>query len=93
MGQEDKWAWKLNPPKAGQRHTKTFEGKSYHWCPKHNKWTIHKPEECRWEEKKEPETMIKTDEMDKTGKEEKKRLKRLALQTIMNLSSDEEYPH
>ena len=89
-GQQVKWAWKLHPPNAGQRHTKLFEGKMYHWCPKHNKWTIHKPDECHLEEKKEPKTRIKTEEKEKMGNEEKKRLKQLALQMIMDLSSDEE---
>ena len=74
-GQQEKWAWKLNPPKTGQRFIKIFEGKMYHWCPKHNKWTIHKPDECHLEEKKEPETMLKTEETEKMGKEDKKRLK------------------
>jgi len=77
----------------GQRHIKTFEGKTYHWCPKHNKWTIHKPNECHLEERKESETTLKTEETEKMGKEDKKRLKRLALQTLMDLSSDEEHPH
>ena len=33
----DKWKWKEVPPKSGQKHTKNFEGKEYHWCPLHKK--------------------------------------------------------
>ena len=47
----DKWKWKEVPPKSGQKHTKTFEGKEYHWCPLHKKWTLHKPDECRLKDK------------------------------------------
>ena len=44
---DNKWAWKDRKPPAGSPHTKTFEGRDYHWCPFHEKWTIHKPEDCR----------------------------------------------
>jgi len=25
---------------------KTVNGKEYYWCPKHNCWVRHKPEDC-----------------------------------------------
>ena len=43
---DSKWAWKKAPPANGES-TKTFEGKTYYWCPKHKAWTLHKPSECR----------------------------------------------
>ena len=42
----DKWAWKTVPPKTGEAHTKKFGDKTYHWCPKHESWTVHTPEQC-----------------------------------------------
>ena len=44
---KDKWAWKLVKPKAGQDQSKIVDGKTYSWCPHHNKWTLHKPSDCR----------------------------------------------
>ena len=43
---DNTWAWKEVPPKEGQKHTKKFKKKTYHWCPHHNKWTIHTPQQC-----------------------------------------------
>ena len=87
-----KWAWKTTPPRPGQKHTKVFEGRTYHWCPNHNCWTMHKPVDCK--KKKEEENVEKeSKEEEKTQKSntsEKKKLKRLALQNIMELSSDDD---
>ena len=44
---EDKPAWMRNPPKDGEKQSKTVEGKDYHWCPDHEMWTRHKPSECK----------------------------------------------
>jgi hypothetical protein len=44
----NKWAWKKIPPKPGSPNTIKKNKKDYHWCPKHNQWTIHKPEECHY---------------------------------------------
>lgn len=45
--EEDKWAWKDVKPKSNQAQTKEFQGKTYHWCQFHKKWTLHKPADCR----------------------------------------------
>jgi hypothetical protein len=46
-GKENKqWAWKKVQPAPGESKTKTFRKKTYHWCPNHEKWTIHTPEQC-----------------------------------------------
>jgi hypothetical protein len=42
-----KWAWKLDPPKAGAVHTIQKGETTYHWCPNHEKWCIHTPTECK----------------------------------------------
>jgi hypothetical protein len=44
---EDKPAWMQTPPKDGEKHSKTVEGKEYHWCQHHGSWTRHKPSECK----------------------------------------------
>jgi hypothetical protein len=51
-----KWAWKDVEPPTGSPYTKTVEGKTYHWCPKHSAWTLHLPSACRMGE------AVKTDE-------------------------------
>ncbi len=38
--------WMTVPPKNGENHDKTAEGKDYHWCSNHNRWTRHSSE-CR----------------------------------------------
>lgn len=43
----DKWAWKNVKPRSNQAHTKVVEGKTYHWCKHHERWTIHTESECR----------------------------------------------
>ena len=39
--------WMSVPPKSGEKHSKTVESKDYHWCPHHNRWTMHRPSECK----------------------------------------------
>jgi len=33
--------------------TRDKNGKTYHWCTKHNLWTLHKASECKLESPKE----------------------------------------
>jgi hypothetical protein len=46
---DPKFAWKLVQPKQGELSKKDVNGKTYHWCPKHNAWTLHEPGACRLE--------------------------------------------
>jgi hypothetical protein len=40
--------WKKTPPEHNTPHTKVTEsGSLFHWCPHHNLWTKHKPDECQ----------------------------------------------
>ena len=68
----DKWAWKDKPPKSNQPKKKTVDGKQYHWCRFHEKWTIHSEDECR----------LNTDQIKNKEKEEKEKL--AALQAILH---------
>ena len=36
-------AWMVVPPKAGEKQYQKVQGKDYHWCPNHNRWTRHRP--------------------------------------------------
>ena len=40
------WAWKNVALTEGQKQTKKFRKKTYHWCPNHKMWTIHTPQQC-----------------------------------------------
>jgi hypothetical protein len=46
---DKKYAWKLVPPatEAGKKEIKTFENRQYHWCTKHQAWTLHSDAECK----------------------------------------------
>jgi hypothetical protein len=39
-------AWKAVAPKTGSPGSKTVGKNTYHWCPHHGFWTVHKPSEC-----------------------------------------------
>ncbi len=39
--------WMLVKPKPGEPEDKQVNGKDWHWCPKHEKWTRHKASECQ----------------------------------------------
>ncbi len=43
----EKPQWMSVPPKEGEPKTKEIDGKVYHWCPKHDAWTRHTPQECK----------------------------------------------
>jgi hypothetical protein len=47
----DKYKWKLIPPKGGEQNTKKIfqdgQKKIYYWCPHHCMWNKHSPQECK----------------------------------------------
>jgi hypothetical protein len=47
QAKKEKDAWKAVPPGANEVKTKSFENRTYHWCPNHKMWTMHKPEDCQ----------------------------------------------
>jgi hypothetical protein len=58
-GSSNRWAWKAIRPKEREPKKKTVDCKTYHWCPTHEAWTIHSPEQC---EGKRGGTKAKTEE-------------------------------
>ena len=47
----DRFEWKKEAPK-NVMDTKNKNNKTYHWCTKHNLWTLHKASECKLESPK-----------------------------------------
>lgn len=44
----DDWpAWKEGEPKMKLHTLKNGQKKPIHWCPKHKRWVVHKPEDCK----------------------------------------------
>ena len=41
------YKWKKVAPKPNEPRTKTVNEKVYHWCNKHQAWTLHTPAECK----------------------------------------------
>jgi hypothetical protein len=64
--------WKFQPPRKGESGTKitTVNGERipYFWCPHHEKWTIHKPQDCRKKADKKPTGDTKKPKSPKTPK-------------------------
>jgi hypothetical protein len=73
--------WMLIAPKEGEAKEKTAENKKWYWCPKHAKWTRHKPEDCKG-------INSKFDKKDK-NKDKRGRLAR-AVTALAEESDDEE---
>ncbi len=44
--QTSEWAWKKIGPISGEAQVKTHLGKTYHWCPHHELWSMHKAVDC-----------------------------------------------
>ena len=43
---DDQWACKRVTPTDGEPNPKNKNGKLYHWCVKHQAWTVHTPSQC-----------------------------------------------
>jgi hypothetical protein len=86
---DQKYKWKLIPPKSGESSTKLMKEngvkKTYYWCTYHNQWTRHKPSECKKLPIKSREQRRQEYQQRKTAYMEAK----AALQEL-NFSSDEE---
>ena len=48
---DERFAWKEK--KIAGNDVLLRNGKTYHWCPFHKAYTLHKPEECRMDQKKQ----------------------------------------
>jgi hypothetical protein len=73
------WAWKKQELKQGESHIKNYSGKTYHWCPYHELWSLHKKDECLLKEEKE-----------KQKKKKSNKLKMKVYQAAMEDTSEEE---
>ena len=69
FGKNDKkWAWKDKAPKKGDPKTKKVDGKTYHWCHKHEAWTLHAPADCRKGVPTNSDNALRTAENESTSK-------------------------
>ena len=48
---DERFAWKEK--KIAGNDVLVRNGKTYHWCPFHKAYTLHKPEECRMDQRKQ----------------------------------------
>ena len=88
---KEKPKWKTVSPKVGEPTTKSSNGKTYHWCPNHNKWTIHSASECRGLKKYDaPTPSVTSNQEEKKKKKSKQELKMKVIQTLAEMSSDSE---
>lgn len=80
----DEWRWKRVQPGDAEAKTKKFKGKTYHWCPNHNIWCLHKASECKLKQKETGEMKKKTEKFNK------QQLRMQAFQYLFESSIDEE---
>jgi hypothetical protein len=59
-------AWMKHKPKE-LHYTKQRDGKTYHWCTKHNMWTLHKSLECKLETPTKTQSNRNNKDKDKDG--------------------------
>jgi len=81
-------AWMTVKPKVGDPNQKVVDKKTYYWCPKHQSWGIHKPQECRGKGKG-PANKPKDKQEDKPDGNPTLQLAQ-ALQTIVESDLEEE---
>ena len=79
--------WMSLPPKNGEKHYKTVEGKDYHWCPNHNRWTRHTASECKGIGFKAP---IRTDQGNKFAYSNKASMKLSKALAAISVEDDDE---
>ncbi len=76
----------MTPPKAGESRKKvvTINGKkvAYYWCPHHNHYTVHTPQDCSLQQT-QPEPKLKLAEAVTPPKNKKEKKQGLAL-CVMN---------
>ena len=86
----DQWAWKDVAPKDGEDQTKQVKvkgkKKTYHWCPNHKQWTLHKPSEC----KAKDDTHEEEREKKRGDKQSKHNVMMKVMQSVMEFSSEDE---
>jgi hypothetical protein len=81
-------AWKTQPPKDGEPKTKVMDGKTWHWCPHHNEWTVHPPAECRKRKANSEKSGKQEKGKKKDGKKKDRQLTLKVMQTLADHTED-----
>jgi hypothetical protein len=81
------FAWKKIKPKKGDPTTKTVNKKVYHWCVKHNLWTIHSADKCYLTHPKKPSESDASDDT-KSDQQDALTLSK-ALKAIVDANDDD----
>ena len=91
---KDRPAWMSSPPKAGESGKKMVDGdsKPWYWCPKHEAWVRHTPQECKGKDFQfQPKSNNnKKDNKDTKGKAKETLTVSKALTAIMEADDDSE---
>ena len=84
-------AWMSVPPKSGESGKKTVDGdtKPWYWCPKHESWVRHTPQECKGKGYNPKANDKKEDSKPQEGNKEKLTISK-ALNAVMNADEDDE---
>jgi hypothetical protein len=83
----NKWAWQAVCLKESGQKKKAAKGKTHQWCPSHDAWTIHSPEQCEGKRGKAAEKAAE----DTPYKSLKELQLSQALQAVINESHDEDH--
>ena len=78
------WRYK----REGDETTKVVSGKTYHWCTKHNMWTLHEPKDCNLD--KQNEAKAPGDKNKTSGPPSALRVATRALTAILEESEEDE---
>jgi len=79
--------WQKKEPGSKDPKTKTVDGKQYHWCVHHARWTRHKSEECKLQDKSKSQNK---DNSDKKRIKFNKAMNAAAYDESSDVISDEE---
>jgi hypothetical protein len=86
--------WKLIPPKPGESRKKivTVNGKrvTYYWCQHHQRWTMHKPQDCCLKTQAQPQPEPKPAATPTTNKQKRDKNQGLALRVMNVFLEDDE---
>ena len=87
---KDRPAWLTVPPKAGEPRKKMVDGdsKPWYWCPKHEAWVRHTPQECKGKEFQPKTQASKKDIKDTKTKAKETLTVSKALTAIMEADDD-----
>ena len=85
--------WKTKAPRPNESNTKRVSvngtENTYHWCPNHKMWTVHKPSECKLKEAEK-----KSEKEDGANKKQEKQLKKnltlKVMHSLLEMSDDED---